>query len=281
MAGPNLPSFHGIIGRSAPMQALFERIKKFAPPDVSVLIQGETGTGKELVATAIHRLSTRDRVRLMTVNCGALTRELLLSELFGHERGAFTGAVVRKRGLLAVADGGTVFLDEIGDLPLDAQVMLLRFLQNGEVRPVGSTETGRVDVRVIAATHRDLAGAVEDGAFRADLYYRLHRFVLTIPPLRARREDVPLLVEHFRAQLNARHHLSCRASRDQGSACSSSAHGTGTCASWKPSLSRRWFSRAPGGSRPRTSSWRRCPAKEPPSRSQGRGSTERQRARPR
>jgi transcriptional regulator with GAF, ATPase, and Fis domain len=190
------------------MRALFERIKKFAPHDVSVLIQGETGTGKELVATAIHLLSTRDRIRLTTVNCGALTRELLLSELFGHERGAFTGAIGKKRGLLAVADGGTVFLDEIGDLPLDAQVMLLRFLQSGEVRPVGSTETSRVNVRVIAATHRDLAGAVEDGAFRADLYHRLHRFVLTIPPLRARREDVSLLVEHFRAQLNARHHLS-------------------------------------------------------------------------
>jgi transcriptional regulator with GAF, ATPase, and Fis domain len=135
MAGAGLPSFHGIIGRSAAMQALFWRIERFARYDVPVLIQGESGTGKDLVATAVHRLSARSRVRLETVNCGALTRELLPSELFGHERGAFTGAVVRKHALLAVADGGMVFLDEIGDLALDAQVMLLRFLQNGEVRP--------------------------------------------------------------------------------------------------------------------------------------------------
>ncbi len=191
MAGPDLPSFHGIIGRSAAMQALFRRIERVAPLDVPVLIQGETGTGKELVARAIQRLSARAERPFEIVNCGALTRELLLSELFGHERGAFTGAVVRKHGLLAVADGGTVFLDEVGDLPLDAQVMLLRFLQSGEIRPVGSTETRRVDVRLIAATHRDLDAAVESGTFREDLYYRLRRVVLEVPPLRARGEDLP------------------------------------------------------------------------------------------
>ena len=210
MAASDFASLHGFIGGSALMQALFRRIEQVAPYEVSVLIQGETGTGKELVASAIQRLSARAGRPFEVVNCGALTRELLLSELFGHERGAFTGAVSRKRGLLAVAHGGTVFLDEVGDLPLDAQVMLLRFMQSGEIRPVGSAETRRVSVRLIAATHRDLAVAVEDGAFREDLYYRLRRVVLEVPPLRARSGDLPLLVEHFLAQFNERHGVSVR-----------------------------------------------------------------------
>ncbi len=210
MAQTDLQSFHGIIGRSAAMLALFRRIERVAPIDVPVLICGETGTGKELVARAIQQLSAQSGRRFETVNCGALTRELLLSELFGHERGAFTGAVARKPGLLVAADRGTVFLDEVGDLPLDAQVMLLRFLQSGEIRPVGSTETRRVNVRLIAATHRDLDAAVERGVFREDLYYRLRRVVLEVPSLRARRDDIPLLVEHFRIQLNERHGLSAR-----------------------------------------------------------------------
>jgi DNA-binding NtrC family response regulator len=202
--------FHGIVGQSAAMLALFQRIGRAALFDVPVLIQGETGTGKELVARAIWGLSARSGHRFEAVNAGALNRELLLSELFGHERGAFTGAIARKQGLLAVADGGTVFLDEVGDLPLDAQVMLLRFLQDGEIRAVGSTETKRVNVRLIVATHRDLDVAVERGAFREDLYYRLRRVVLEVPPLRDRRDDLPLLVEYFRGQLNERHGLSVR-----------------------------------------------------------------------
>ena len=147
------------------MLALFGRIERVASFDVPVLIQGETGTGKELVARAIWQLSARRDRRFEPINAGALNRELLLSDLFGHERGAFTGAIARKPGLLVVSDGGTVFLDEVGDLPLDAQVMLLRFLQSGEIRPVGSTETKRVNVRLIAATHRDLDAAVERGTF--------------------------------------------------------------------------------------------------------------------
>jgi len=207
--------FHGMIGRSPAMRALFERIGRVALFDVPVLIQGETGTGKELVARAIWQLGARRDRRFEAVNAGALNRELLLSELFGHERGAFTGAVVKKPGLLVVADGGTVFLDEVGDLPLDAQVMLLRFLQSREVRPVGSTETKHVDVRLIAATHRELDVAVERGSFREDLYYRLHRGVLDVPPLRDRPEDIPPLVEHVLAQLDGRYRLGVRgATRD-------------------------------------------------------------------
>jgi DNA-binding NtrC family response regulator len=197
MAETDFPSFHGIIGRSAVMQALFRRIERVGPIDVSVLIVGESGTGKELVARAIQRLSRRSERRFETVNCGALTRELLLSELFGHERGAFTGAEQKKAGLLGVADGGTVFLDEVGDLPLDAQVMLLRFLQSGEIRAVGSTEARRVDVRVIAATHRDLDILIRDGKFRDDLYYRLNVIRIELPPLRERTEDIPVLAAHF------------------------------------------------------------------------------------
>jgi len=207
MAGIDLPTFHGIIGRSAAMQLLFRRIERIAPIDVPVLILGESGTGKELVARAVQRLSPRRDRRFEIVNCGALPRELLLSELFGHERGAFTSAVVRKVGLLAVASAGTLFLDEIGELPPEAQAMLLRFLQEGEVRPVGSTETTRVNVRLIAATHRDLGAMKAQGTFREDLYYRLRRVVLEVPPLRARREDIPLLVEHIRREVNRRYGL--------------------------------------------------------------------------
>jgi DNA-binding NtrC family response regulator len=189
------------------MLALFDRIRRVAPYDVPVLILGETGTGKERVAAALHRLSRRRTARFEAVNCGALTRELLRSELFGHERGAFTGAVERRAGLLREVDGGTVFLDEVGELAADAQAMLLRFLGDGEVRAVGATQAGRVDVRLIAATHRDLRVPAGDGRFRDDLYYRLRRVVLTVPPLRARLDDLPLLVEHMRRALTARHGL--------------------------------------------------------------------------
>jgi DNA-binding NtrC family response regulator len=189
------------------MRLVFTRIERVAPLDVPVLILGESGTGKELVAAAIHELSGRRTARFEAVNCGGLTRELLRSELFGHERGAFTGAVDRHPGLLTAAHGGTVFLDEVGDLAPEAQVMLLRFLAEGEIRPVGSTRVSRADVRVIAATHRDLATWMREERFREDLYYRLRRVVLTVPPLRERPEDLPLLIEHFRRQANSRHHL--------------------------------------------------------------------------
>jgi two-component system response regulator GlrR len=166
-----------------------------------------TGTGKELVAAVLHRLSSRRSARFEPINCGALSRELLRSELFGHERGAFTGAVERHPGLLREANGGTVFLNEVSELPLDAQAVLLRFLGAGEVRPVGLTRTLHVDVRVITATHRDLTTAIERGTFREDLYYRLREVVLRIPSLRERPEDLPLLVEHCRRRFNERYDL--------------------------------------------------------------------------
>ena len=200
-----LPGFEGLIGQSPVMRALFDRIRRVAPYDVPVLILGETGTGKELVAAAVHRLSRRHRARFEAVNCGALTRELLRSELFGHERGAFTGAVERRTGLLRETDGGTVFLDEVGELAPEAQAMLLRFLGDGEVRAVGAGRAGHVDVRLVTATHRDLRAAIEAGSFRDDLYYRLRRVVLTVPPLRDRLDDLPLLVEHIRRSVTARH----------------------------------------------------------------------------
>jgi two-component system response regulator HydG len=208
MPRAELPSFCGIIGRSPAMRALFRRIERVAPFDVPVLIRGERGTGKELIADAIQRASRRQGPPYVKVNCAALPSDLLASELFGHERGAFTGAIQRRPGLLAAAGGGTLFLDEVGDLSLEAQAMLLRFLGNGEIRPVGSTTTRRMDVRVIAATHRNLEAGIEQGAFREDLYYRLRRVVLEVPPLRARREDIPLLVEHCRLRLNERCRLS-------------------------------------------------------------------------
>jgi transcriptional regulator with GAF, ATPase, and Fis domain len=191
--------FEEIIGASAPLKAMLREVRQVAPTEATVLLTGETGTGKELVARAVHALSPRRARTLVKVNCGAIPAGLVESELFGHERGAFTGALQRRIGRFELADGGTIFLDEIGELPLDAQVKLLRVLQEGEFERVGGTGSIRVDVRVIAATNRDLAVEVTEGRFRADLYYRLNVVPIRVPPLRERRGDIPLLVRHFLA----------------------------------------------------------------------------------
>jgi formate hydrogenlyase transcriptional activator len=189
--------FEGIVGRSPALQRALRELKVVAPTDSGVLILGETGTGKELIARAIHNLSGRRDRPFIKLNCAAIPSGLLESELFGHEKGAFTGAVMRKAGRFEAADKGTLFLDEVGDIPLDLQPKLLRVLQEHEFERLGSTRTQQVDVRVVAATHRDLKQMVEYGEFRSDLYYRLHVFPLPIPPLRKRSEDIPLLVCHF------------------------------------------------------------------------------------
>ena len=180
----------GIIGSCPAMQDLFSKIRKVAPTDSNVLIQGESGTGKELVARALHNLSRRAKAPLISVNCAAIPESLIESELFGHEKGAFTGASAGRAGLVEAADGGTLFLDEIGELPLEAQARLLRVLQEGEIRRVGSVQSQKVDVRLIAATHRDLKTLAKTGQFREDLYYRLHVISLKLPPLRERGADV-------------------------------------------------------------------------------------------
>ncbi len=185
------------IGNSPPILKLKETVKKIAPYDVDVLIVGESGTGKEVIAKRIHKLSNRKNKPFIAINCASLPSELLESELFGYKKGAFTGATSSKLGLIKAADGGTLFLDEIGDMPLKLQAKLLRFLEEREVRPLGSTDRVPVNVRVIAATNKDIEGEVEKGNFREDFYYRLSKFIIRVPPLRQRREDIPLLVEHF------------------------------------------------------------------------------------
>jgi formate hydrogenlyase transcriptional activator len=189
--------FEEIVGSSKPMRHVLKQLEKVAPSDSTVLILGETGTGKELIARAVHRRSKRASRAFIRVNCAAIPESLIASELFGHEKGAFTGALQRRVGRFEAADGGTLFLDEIGDLPIETQIVLLRVLQEKEFERVGSNQPISVDVRVIAATNRDLSAAVAAGTFRQDLFYRLNVFPIAVPPLRERVEDVPLLVEYF------------------------------------------------------------------------------------
>ena len=189
--------FEEIVGASRALTAVLSRVSKVAPTDSTVLIMGETGTGKELIARAIHKRSKRSERSFISVNCAAVPASLIMSELFGHEKGAFTGAVQRRLGRFELAEGGTLFLDEVGDLPAETQIALLRVLQEREFERVGGTEVLHADVRVLAATNRDLQKAIADGAFRSDLYYRLNVFPINLPPLRERKEDIPLLVNYF------------------------------------------------------------------------------------
>jgi DNA-binding NtrC family response regulator len=200
----NAASRAGIVGNSAAIRAVLDVILLAAPTDATVLIEGETGTGKELVAQALHRLSRRAKGPLVAVNCAALPENLLESELFGHVKGAFTGASESRIGRFRQAEGGTLFLDEIGEMPVGVQAKLLRTLQQNEVQPVGADKAVKVDARVIAATNRDLEKAVADGKFRADLYYRLNVVPLELPPLRDRPEDIPTLAAHFLRGKNRR-----------------------------------------------------------------------------
>src|SRR5271169_5309165 len=194
--------FEGIIGRSPAIKEVLKQVAIVAPTDATVLLHGETGTGKELIASAIHNLSSRRRHPFVRVNCAAIPSGLLESELFGHERGAFTGALMQKKGRFEIADQGTLFLDEIGDISLELQPKLLRALQEHEFERLGSTKTIHVDVRLIAATNRDLHAMMHDNQFRDDLFYRLNVFPVEIPPLRDRREDIPLLVNFFVSRLS-------------------------------------------------------------------------------
>jgi formate hydrogenlyase transcriptional activator len=196
-------NFEEIIGESATLKAILKQVETVAPTDSTVLIQGETGTGKELIARAIHNLSARRERTFVKLNCAAIPTGLLESELFGHERGAFTGAIAQKIGRFELAHQGTLFLDEVGDIPLELQPKLLRVLQEQQFERLGSTRTIQVDVRLVAATNQDLARMVADRHFRSDLYYRLNVFPVTVPALRDRREDIPTLVRYF-AQKHAR-----------------------------------------------------------------------------
>ena len=197
---PSEYTFEDIVGKSNALRKVLEQVAIVAPTDSTVLLHGETGTGKELVARAVHSLSPRKDRNLVRLNCAAIPSGLVESELFGHERGAFTGALIQKRGRFELADNGTLFLDEIGDISLDLQPKLLRALQEREFERLGSTRTIRVDVRLVAATHRDLGAMIREGKFREDLFYRLNVFPIEVPPLRERREDIPLLVHYFVAR---------------------------------------------------------------------------------
>jgi two-component system response regulator HydG len=194
--------FRNLVGKSTVMQQLYDLLERVSSISSPVLITGESGTGKELVARALHHGSPRNKAPFVAINCAAITESLLESELFGHQKGAFTGASDAKKGLFVEADGGTLFLDEIGELPLPLQAKLLRVLETSSVRPVGGGSERKVDVRVIAATNRDLGRAVTEKRFREDLYYRLHVIPIHLPPLRARRDDIPLLVEQFAARFH-------------------------------------------------------------------------------
>ena len=196
--------FQQVIGNSPALEAVLEQVERVAPTGSTVLIQGETGTGKELIAHAIHNISSRCGRPFVRLNCAAIPLDLLESELFGHEKGAFTGAIAQKIGRFELADKGTLFLDEIGDIPPALQPKLLRVLQEQEFERLGSTRTHKVDVRLVAATHRDLTDMVNRGEFRSDLYYRLNVFPVLLPPLRDRREDIPALVTHFVEMLGRR-----------------------------------------------------------------------------
>lgn len=196
----------GMIGETAEMSRLYDNIRQIAPTKANVLILGESGTGKEVLANALHRASPRAKKPFVAVHCAALPENLLESELFGHERGAFTGAVSRKPGRFEMANGGTIFLDEIGEIPLAMQVKLLRVLEAREIQRVGGTETIKVDVRILAATNRDLQEEVSEGRFREDLYYRLNVVSMTLPPLRNRRGDIPVLTRHFLGEFARENH---------------------------------------------------------------------------
>lgn len=211
----SLHSFSGISGKSEAMQQVFEQIARVARSDATILIDGESGTGKEITAIAIHNLSHRSQHPFKTINCGAIPENLLESELFGHVRGAFTGAVANKPGLFETANSGTLFLDEIGEMPRHLQVKLLRFLQSGEIKRVGSNDTISVDVRVLAATNQNLQTMVDEGKFRSDLFYRLNVIQLTLPPLRDRREDILLLVQHFLKKFAARYRKNVQSLSDE------------------------------------------------------------------
>ena len=228
----------GIIGSCAPMQELYSKIRKVAPTDSTVLIQGESGTGKELVARALHNLSKRAKAPLISVNCAAIPETLIESELFGR-KGAFTGASAGRAGLVEAADGGTLFLDEIGELPLEAQARLLRVLQEGEIRRVGSVQSQKVDVRLIAATHRDLKTLAKTGQFREDLYYRLHVISLKLPALRERGNDVMEIARAFWLASAPGWGARRSASPTTPNRRSAITHGRATCANWKTPSSGR------------------------------------------
>lgn len=202
---PQAAPFRRLIGNSPPMMQLFRDLEKIACTDVTVLVRGESGTGKELVAKAIHDLSRRNNEEMVSVNCAAIPESLIESELFGHEKGAFTGAASTRDGLIAAADKGTLFLDEIGELPIEAQARLLRVLQEGEIRRVGATQSSKVDIRLVTATHRDLRQMVADGLFREDLYYRLYVMEVLLPPLRERGKDISLICQSLIKKACLRH----------------------------------------------------------------------------